>query len=320
MSEPSTYTPPSPYTYTDEKWKVHTVHPRRFFSRRKDDGILRPTRAARCVSIGNPSIGPRTVAERASEADTALWASCDSVEEYEAKRREIDAAKAKAVADQPVFHPFLRLPLELRCRVWEMAMEEPTQITITCSGYTPARRPTGWCRTVAPGQPRKYATTAFMPALMLVNRETHALASKHYRRAFRGVHGGGGVLAAYPSTLTIEKPMILLLRMENLEMLAEIVIVDSPRFEIVQIAKVFSDRLKIMLETGAIRRLELRLKTSITRKQARKVDKYFASLFSKMKSVDAEWVAPELSVGPVNDEEDPREDSELSSDEPDSDD
>ncbi|PWY96167.1 hypothetical protein BO94DRAFT_529568 [Aspergillus sclerotioniger CBS 115572] len=313
-------TPPSPYTYTDEQWKVHTIHPRRFYSRRKEDGILRPTRAAPYISIGNPSIGPRTAGEKAAEADTALWASCDSVEEYEAKRRDLDAAKAKAMANQPTFHPFPRLPTELRCKIWEMAMEEPTQITITCSGYTPAQRPTGWCRTVGSGRPRIYATTAFMPPLMLVNRETYALASKHYRRAFRGVNGGGGVLAAYPSVLVIERPMVLLLPMDDLELLAEIVVIATPSHGMVGFSTGFSDRLKTMLGTGSIRRVELRLTRSITRKQAGKVDGYFTSLFSEMRAVNAEWVAPELTVGPVNEEEDPVKDSDESSDEPSSDD
>ena len=326
MSNPPQSTPthpkPSPYTYTDEQWRVHTIHPQRLYSRRKNDGILRPTRPAPCILIGNPRIGPRTAGEKAEEADTALWASCDSVEEYEAKRQDLDAARARATMNQRTFHPFPRLPTELRCKIWEMAMEEPTQITITCSGYTPAQRPTGWCRTVGPGRPRIYATTAFMPALMLVNRETHALASKHYRRAFRGVDGGGGVLAAYPSVLTIERPMVLLLPMDNddLELLAEIIVIATPQYGLVGFSRGFSERLKTMLGMGLIRRLELRLVYSITRKQAGKVDAYFTSLFSEIRTANAEWVAPELKVGPVNDEEEREKDSDESSDEPSSDD
>ncbi|RAL08843.1 2EXR domain-containing protein [Aspergillus homomorphus CBS 101889] len=320
---PKAYTPPSPYTYTDEQWKVHTVHPPRYFSRSKQDGTLRPTRPAPCVMMGNPTIGPRTAAEKAEEADKALWASCDSVEEYEAKRREIDAARARAVADQPTFHPFPRLPCELRYNIWTLAMAEPTRITITCTGYTPARRPQGGrCGTISPGRPRIYAATAFMPPLMLVNRETHALASRHYRRAFRGVDGGGGVLASYPSILTIERPVVPLLRMEDddVRMLAEVVVIASPGFGgTVGFSTVFSEQLKKMLGTGSIRRMELRLTSSIPSKQGSKVDEYFASVFSEIEAVNEWWVAPELCVRPVKDKEDPRDDSALSSDETESD-
>ncbi|KAI9932524.1 hypothetical protein ASPWEDRAFT_33425 [Aspergillus wentii DTO 134E9] len=293
---------PSPYTYTDEKWKVHTVHPPRYMSTSRIDGITRPTRPARVIGIGTPSIGLRTAGERAAESDMTLWASCESVEEYERKRRDFDAAKTEAGDDQPAFHPFPRLPIELRHMVWEMVMAEPTEITITCSGYTAARRSTGWCGTVSRGRPRIYATTAFMPALMLVNKETYALASRHYRRAFRGVNGGGGVLAAYPSILSIEKEMIPLLPMEDLEMLTELVVVATPQLLGVEFSPEFSERLKTMLGTGSIRRLEVRLTRAITSRNGREVDDYFASLFAEMKAVDMGWVAPELSVGPVKDE------------------
>ncbi|OJK03461.1 hypothetical protein ASPACDRAFT_56869 [Aspergillus aculeatus ATCC 16872] len=312
---------PSPYTYTDEQWKVHTVHPQRYYSRSREDGTLRPTLPAPCVSIGNPDIAPRTAAEKAREADKALWGSCKSVDEYEGKRREMDdVAAARAVeAGRPAFHPFPRLPAELRCRIWVVAMvNNPTRIAITCSGYTPARRPQGgWCGTVAPGRPRIYAATAFMPPLMLVNWEAHALASRHYRRAFRGVNGGGGVLAAYPSILTIEKPMVLLLpmdRAEDLGLLAEIVVIVSPGLGgRVAFSTEYSERFKMMLRVGTIRRLELRLTRSIPRDRARRVEEYFASLFSEIQAANEEWVAPELQVGPVHDEEKPRNDSESSS-------
>ncbi|RAH70511.1 2EXR domain-containing protein [Aspergillus aculeatinus CBS 121060] len=312
---------PSPYTYTDEQWKVHTVHPQRYYSRSREDGTLRPTRPAPCSFIGNPDIAPRTAAEKAREADKALWGSCKSVEEYEAKRREMDdVAAARAVeAGRATFHPFPRLPSELRCRIWVMAMvNSPTRIAITCSGYTPARLPRGGrCGTVAPGRPRIFAATAFMPPLMLVNWEAHGLASRHYRRAFRGVNGGGGVLAAYPSVLTIEKAMVLLLPMdrgEDLGSLAEIVVVVSPGLGgRVSFSTEYLEQFKSMLRMGTIRRLELRLTRSIPRDRARRVEEYFASLFSEIQAANSKWVTPELQVGPVHDEEKPRNDSESSS-------
>ncbi|RAH84954.1 hypothetical protein BO86DRAFT_440305 [Aspergillus japonicus CBS 114.51] len=273
QTDPQAPARPSPYSYTDEQWKVHTVHPQRYYSRSKEDGTLRPTRPAPCFSIGNPDIGPRTAAEKAREADTALWASCKSVEEYEAKRREMDAAAARRAveAERVTFHPFSRLPAELRCQIWAVAMEDhPTRVAITCSGYTPARRPRGGlCGTVAPGRPRIYAATAFMPPLMLVNGEAHALASRHYRRAFRGVQGGGGVLAAYPSILTIEKAMILLLpvdRAEDLKLLTEIVVIVSPGAGgRVAFSGEWSERFKILLRMASVRRLGIRLTRSIPR-------------------------------------------------------
>ncbi|RAK81725.1 2EXR domain-containing protein [Aspergillus fijiensis CBS 313.89] len=311
---------PSPYTYTDEQWKVHTVHPQRYYSRSREDGTLRPTRPAPCLSIGNPDIAPRTGAEKARAADMALWGSCKSVEEYEAKRREMDDdVAARAVeAGRATFHPFPRLPAELRCQIWAMAMaDNPTGVSITCTGYTPPQRPRGWCKTVAPGRPRIYAATAFMPPLMLVNWEANALASRHYRRAFRGVNGGGGVLAAYPSILTIEKAMIRLLpmdRAEDLELLAEIIVIISPGYGgRVAFSREFLERIKMMLWMVTIRRLDLRLTRSIPRDRARSVEEYFALLFSEIQAANSEWVKPELQVGPVHDEEKPRNDSDSSS-------
>ncbi|PYH85384.1 hypothetical protein BO82DRAFT_351225 [Aspergillus uvarum CBS 121591] len=312
---------PSPYSYTDEQWKVHTVHPQRLYSRSKEDGRLRPTRPAPCLLIGNPDIGPRTVAAKAREADTALWASCKTVEEYEAKRRETDAAAARRAveAERVTFHPFSRLPAELRCQIWAMAMaDHPTRVSITCSGYTPARRPQGRsCFLMLQGRPRIYAATAFMPPLMLVNGEAHALASRHYRRAFRGVLGGGGVLAAYPSILTIEKAMILLLpmdRAEDLRLLTEIVVIVCPGAgERVAFSRRWWERFEILLRMAPLRRLELRLTSSIPRYRVRGVNEYFASLFSEIQAADTEWVAPDLQVGPVHDEEKARNDSDSSS-------
>ncbi|PYH90910.1 hypothetical protein BO71DRAFT_486711 [Aspergillus ellipticus CBS 707.79] len=299
----SKYTPPSPYTYTDEKWKVHSVHPQRLFSQRKDDDKPRPARGARAVAIGIRSIAPRTAADWAKEADAELWASCESVEEYEERKRELEAAAKVAKENQPTFHRFTHLPIELRYRIWGMVMDEPTRIAITCSGYTRPQRPRGGrCGTVSPGCPRVYAATAFMSPLMLVNRETHGLASKRYRRAFQGVQGGGGVLAAYPSILTIEISTVRLLRMENLEMLTEIVVVASPGIWASCFYKEVSERFKTMLATGSIRRLELRLTRLVTEEERSKDEEYFVSLFSDIKAVDVEWVAPELIIRPGKEE------------------
>lgn len=49
-----------------------------------------------------------------------------------------------------------------------------------------------------------YVATAFLPPLMLVNRESHGVAARHYKRALKNLAGGGGVLAAYPTELRVE--------------------------------------------------------------------------------------------------------------------
>jgi hypothetical protein len=84
-------------------------------------------------------------------------------------------------------------------------MEEPVEVQLAASKYTLAIRGAGWCGTRSPPRPLNLAAIAILPPLMLVNHESHAIASTYYKRAFRGVGGAGGVLAAYPTVLRADR-------------------------------------------------------------------------------------------------------------------
>jgi DNA-binding transcriptional regulator of glucitol operon len=153
-------------------------------------------------------MAPRTIAQRAHEEDLALWASSASIEEYEERRRARDEQRRSEreafMRGQPVFHRFLSLPAELRLMIWKMALEEPTRVILFILTRTmPSRQSGGWCGTTFPIS-WEHVATATLPPLMLVNCESHRVASRHYQRAFRGLHARGGVLAAYPTVLTVK--------------------------------------------------------------------------------------------------------------------
>jgi hypothetical protein len=124
---------------------------------------------------------------------------------------------------QPTFHKFSSLPAELRLLVWKMALEEPTRVTLTISGYESRRSGNPTCGTVF-SYPSENAATAVLPPLMLVNHESHAVTSRHYRRAFRSFNGKGGVLAAYPTVLTVKGNAFGLMRPGSLNLLRDFIL------------------------------------------------------------------------------------------------
>ena len=137
--------------------------------------------------------------------------SCSNVEEYEARKKDLSdqaaAIRRIFLESQPTFHLFPKLPIELRNRIWASAMAKVTKIRITCSGYTAPRACSSKCGTMS-SSPGIYAATALLPPLLLVARKSHAAASKHYCHAFRGVDGGGGIVAAYLTVLIVGSPII----------------------------------------------------------------------------------------------------------------
>ncbi|KAI3328989.1 hypothetical protein HD806DRAFT_268585 [Xylariaceae sp. AK1471] len=218
------YPTPTGYTFTDEMWRTKTVKPLRCFSQEHDHGPLRPSWPAPFAG----SMPPRTISQRAHEEDLALWASSSSIEVYEERKRARDEQRRSEreafIRDQPVFHKFSSLPAELRLLVWKMALEEPTRVALTVSEYrSPPRQPGVWCATVF-RYPSAYAATAVLPPLMLVNYESHKLASRHYRRAFQGVDGEGGVLAAYPTVLTVKGVAFTLMRPDSLSLVQDFIL------------------------------------------------------------------------------------------------
>ncbi|KAI0404520.1 hypothetical protein F4802DRAFT_597950 [Xylaria palmicola] len=215
------------YTFTDEMWRTRTVTNPRYFSQKGGPGCaLTPTRPARCYILGDPRpSGPRTLAERAEEEDLSLWTSSASVADYEGRKRTAEEKKRldreAFVARQGTFHKFARLPAELRLAIWEMALEEPVHVTLTISdwGFLPLQRRT---RCFARGtRIEEYAATAVLPPLMLVSHESHRAASAHYKRAFCGVKGQGGVLTAWPTVLTAQKRVYAMLGPGDEELVQE---------------------------------------------------------------------------------------------------
>jgi hypothetical protein len=210
------------YTFVDEQWRSHIVCPPRPFSRR-DDGSICPTSAEPVW----PTNKPHTMAQRGAEEDQLLGRGCITVEEYEARKQqrtgEASAAQTSRTKSQGTFYPFTRLPIELRDKIWRSAMEEATEVRITLSGYQPPGQCIS-CLCTARDIPAKYASNAILPALFLVNHESHAIASKHYRRVFRGINGDGGVLAAYPVVLTVETSILSLLNMDDFHLVRDLVL------------------------------------------------------------------------------------------------
>ncbi|KAI1193854.1 hypothetical protein F5X97DRAFT_312720 [Nemania serpens] len=203
---------PSPYTFVDEMWRTRTVTNPRYFSHAGGkNSPPKPTRPAPCYIMGDPR--PRdshTIAEAAEEDDLQLWVSSASVADYEERKQALNERKPldreAFVNAQGQFHKFPALPLELRVMIWKLALEEPVTVTLRISYWRPRPRPgrsrCGILRYIA----EDYSATAVLPPLMLVNHESHRTASAHYKRAFRGVKGNGGVLAAYPTILRTTQP------------------------------------------------------------------------------------------------------------------
>ncbi|KAJ8133440.1 hypothetical protein O1611_g193 [Lasiodiplodia mahajangana] len=220
---------PTGYTFTDEMWRTQTVKKPRYFNRSGGKNpFMKPTRPAPCYSLGDPNPrGPRTIAAHAEEEDLQLWASSSSIAEYEERKQAIIEEKRRDrevfMKSQGTFHKFPLLPPELRLWIWKMAMEEPIIVTLTVSNwrYSP-RRPGARCghRGI---QIEDYFATAVLPPLMLVNHESHQIASASYKRAFCGINKKGGVLAAYPTRLIAQRRVYELVGEDDKELVQEFI-------------------------------------------------------------------------------------------------
>ncbi|KAI1118863.1 hypothetical protein F5Y14DRAFT_446672 [Nemania sp. NC0429] len=219
---PTLYQPATGYAFTDELWRPQTARPQLLFVE-EPDGRRRP--------VYPPDYShhdfPRTAAERAAAKNLELWATSSSPEEYEKRKRSRDKKNRAELeaAVQPTFPKFQSLPPELRLAVWELALQEPRVVTISASTrWRPSReadvlRARAVDHPLHPAEPERpvppvgrtllppvtdFFATAFIPPLMLVNWESHTIASSHYKRAFTNWAGKGGVLAAYPTELRVE--------------------------------------------------------------------------------------------------------------------
>ncbi|KAI0107490.1 hypothetical protein GGR51DRAFT_515687 [Nemania sp. FL0031] len=237
------------YTFVDEMWRTHTVHPQRYVARRVGKGPLRLT-----MPIGHAwDRGMYRTADFAAKADMELWLISRSVDDYEARkrgrnerlRREAEAKKGKGT-----FHRFKHLPPELRLMVWEMAMQEPTKANVYETKHL-------------------YTTRAPLPPLMLATRESNTVASKHCRRVLRNIFNGGGILASPPVDLHMDDRVFFLMQYADFDIVRDIV-VDVGDYGVVgQIARVILDKLDIVIRAPYFRSLELRYGSGKTKPPSR---------------------------------------------------
>ncbi|KAI1120909.1 hypothetical protein F5Y10DRAFT_112904 [Nemania abortiva] len=219
-------------------WRTHTVYPPRYIARRVGKGPLRLT------------IPPKyswerfisSMADLAEQQDMKCWFISSSVEEYECRKRqrvkrlkrEEDEKKGKGS-----FPQFEKLPPEVRLMVWEMAMQQPTTVSVhETEGLS-------------------YTARARLPPLMLACRESHAIASKHYRRTLRNFRDdGGGVLAAYPIDIHVNNRVFLMMRWADFAEARDIIVdvgEEGPEPKIV-----YTDKLDKVIRAPFFRSLELR--------------------------------------------------------------
>ncbi|KAI1812841.1 hypothetical protein GGS20DRAFT_556309 [Poronia punctata] len=195
---------PTGYTFTDEMWRTKTLsNPRRSLQFGKP--ILLPVKQIKHVY--HPGTY-RTIAQRACLEDEELWESSSSLKEYEERKRALytkrRVERQEWLESQPVLHRFPSLPPELRLRIWQLGLEEPAEVTLAITEYRGGQRSRG-CVKRRPARPSGSRAISLFPPLMLVNHESHSMASAHYKRAFRDIYGGGGILAAYPTILCADR-------------------------------------------------------------------------------------------------------------------
>lgn len=171
-----------------------------------------------------------TTHEQAAEQDLNLWATSANSAEYEATRHALmdqsRAERAARLASRPRFACFPALPPELRREIWRHAIAaEPVKVYLTPRRweFPPRRRclPT-------PGRIVDYGARAVLPPILLVSREAHSVASRHYRRAFRGLDGVGGAAAGFPTELDVDKYVLELVELgEDVGLVAKLTLVLS---------------------------------------------------------------------------------------------
>jgi hypothetical protein len=215
---------PTGCTFTDEMWRTQTLHPERSISYSRN-GPPCPEKVRPLAHPYPPDPPARTAAERACAEDLDLWESSLTLDDYEERKRVLyekrRLEREEWLQKQPAFYKFPYLPTELRHHIWRLALEEPTTVRFTVSKYTITANMSGRCRRRG-YRPAEFAVTACLPPLMLVNYESHQIASAHYQRAFRGVRGGGGVLAAYPTVLHVDESSLKLLQPGDLQLVQEL--------------------------------------------------------------------------------------------------
>ncbi|KIM98787.1 hypothetical protein OIDMADRAFT_146492 [Oidiodendron maius Zn] len=288
-------TSPVGYTFVDENWVTHTISPPRAYTN-KDGKRVPHSFISSCVWGPPPRmvIGPVKIAEKARCEDKVLWGSSSNVEDYNHKRQLLDksrqSAKELLFASQGTFHPFPRLPPEIRQKIWRLAMMVATEVEIRCSGHT-VHRGAGGCGT-AWGTPRIFAATALLPPLMLVNHESHRAAARHYRRRFQGVHRGGGVLAAFPITLDLGADIAHLLREDDFDIVQKVIL----EFDDRGLGIEDNNCLRTILSARNMKEIEIRLWRSknIGMRWLRCPYQSVQGAYMRLRRTNMDWVAPEI--------------------------
>ena len=248
---------PDRCTFLDEFWRTRTVRAKRSGSHEEDVPLssMPPFSEA-------PWITAYTVVQRAYKEDKEIWDSSASLDDYEQKRQALyDKRRSERDAwmrKQPLFPKFPSLPNELRQWIWTLASEDhTTRVLIAVAKYyeIPVREDCGGGTTPS-SSPLEVTATAYLPPLMLVNSEAHGIASKFYRRAFRALDGRGGVLAAYPTVLTIDRGAFQLFSLNDLELVTEIALTHVDHW---CMSPSVCDKLEILLLASNLKRFVAKL-------------------------------------------------------------
>ncbi|KAI1329738.1 hypothetical protein F5Y16DRAFT_80472 [Xylariaceae sp. FL0255] len=214
------------------------------------------------------SIPAHTMAERASGENVELRASSTSVSHYQERKLALYKKRRYARDDwlkaQPNFNKFPALPLELRRSIWNMAMEELTAVHITCTKLRVVPRGRsfeGHC-CYDTGYATRFVATAVLPPFFLVNHEAHDIAKQHYRRAFRSVGEGGGVLAKYPTVLSVDPEALELLVStcsDDFELISELVLTRPRDLGETVVRYNYEDNLVPFCRTSNLERIKVEL-------------------------------------------------------------
>lgn len=289
------------YTFLNESWEFCIVYPQRDFSI-DVDGIPRPTEPADWRINLFPRVPPRTLAQKAAREDLLLWISCDTVDEYETQKQlqyeQNTYSRREFMKSQPKFHFFSKLPIELRLHIWALAMTEPMEATITCTRWRRVFLPNGsrgWHKSSLPRRFREYVAWAMLPPLLLVNHESHAAASKHYLRSFRGSKVGGGILSARPIILTIDDSILHRLIDDDDINLARDIIVDSMCEQNHFLGVNDGALLGALLSNPNLERLQFKCPKNAVWK-SKQLLILLKRQYSQLRDANSEWVPPVVSI------------------------
>ncbi len=222
-------------------------------------------------------------------------------------KEKAEAERKEFMDKAGYFHLFNKLPIDLRLKIWEMAMLEPTHVKVSVSKYAAAPyNPNSRCGTRGPASISEYRATATVPALLLVSHEAHAAAKKFYKVLFRNTAGCYGVLAQFPTVLKLDEGRLLSSLLQNnrddLAFVETFVFTASGSWKFSRNETLFTE---IMLEMAYLDLLEIRIANEGVQRflQPNSSTHWTKSLlnlikneFAQRQEADPEWSAPRIRI------------------------